>query len=141
MKPIAYQTELSAGFDLSAKLEGGGIILNPGERVLVPTGLKVVDILDREEDAWGTYLPYIMIVSRSGLTYSSGLIVLNAPGIVDLDYPGEIGVILFNAGASPILIEDGDHIAQAIIGHTRRPDTIGVKLVAREGGFGSTGVK
>ena len=121
-------TKKSAGYDLTA-IEG--FVIDPGQRVLVKTGLTVV-LEDNE---------YLAIVPRSGLAYKNGITVLNTPGTIDADYyPGEIGVILYNTSNVPFVVEKGDRIAQAILCEYK---TMGVDLVKdkdRDGGFGSTGV-
>lgn len=122
-------TSKSAGYDLTAN---EGFVIDPGKRVLVKTGVTVT-LEDNE---------YLAIVPRSGLTYKNGITVLNTPGTIDADYyPGEIGVILYNTGDAPFVVEKGDRIAQAILCEYK---TMGVDLVKdreRNGGFGSTGVK
>ena len=122
-------TRKSAGYDLTAN---EGFVIDPGKRVLVKTGVTV-HLEDNE---------YLAIVPRSGLAYKNGITVLNTPGTIDADYyPGEIGVILYNTGDTPFVVEKGDRIAQAILCEYK---TMGVDLVKdkeRNGGFGSTGVK
>ncbi len=99
-----YATELSAGMDLSAAI-AEDIILNPGKRCLVPTGISIE--LPKGCEA--------QIRSRSGLSIKNGVIVLNAPGTIDADYRGEIIVIMINLGEEPFTITRGMRIAQMIV--------------------------
>lgn len=100
----AYTTAQSAGLDLRANIEST-VILNPGQRILIPTGLHIQ--LPEGYEA--------RIQPRSGLALKKGITCLNTPGCVDADYRGDIGVILINHGTEPFKIEDGDRIAQMII--------------------------
>lgn len=100
----AYVTAQSAGLDLRANIEST-VILNPGQRILIPTGLHIQ--LPEGYEA--------RIQPRSGLALKKGITCLNTPGCVDADYRGDIGVILINHGTEPFKIEDGDRIAQMII--------------------------
>lgn len=127
-----YSTGFSAGMDLRANLDEA-IVLNPGNRVLVPTGLFVE--LPRNYEA--------QIRPRSGLAMKNGITVLNTPGTIDSDYRGEIGIILINLSEAPFIINDGERICQMII---ERHETIEWeetdKLKDTErgsGGFGHTG--
>ncbi len=99
-----YATELSAGMDLSAAI-AEDIILNPGKRCLVPTGISIE--LPKGYEA--------QIRSRSGLSIKNGVIVLNAPGTIDADYRGEIIAIMINMGEEPFTITRGMRIAQMIV--------------------------
>lgn len=112
------------------------ITMYPGERRLFPTGLSAA--IERGYEG--------QIRSRSGLTFKHGIIVLNAPGTIDADYRGEIGVILFNAGDEKYHINSGDRIAQMVISKIEQPvicivgDSEELDQTTRgEGGFGSTG--
>src|SRR5690606_35672005 len=96
-----YQTELSAGMDLYANIEEA-FTLKPLERKLVPTGL----FLELPAGLEAQVRP------RSGLAVKNGITVLNAPGTIDADYRGEIGVILINLSSENFIINDGDRIAQ-----------------------------
>jgi len=130
----AYQTSLAAGLDLLAALpEDAPITLGPGKYALVPTGLTIALPMGFEAQ----------IRPRSGLAAKHGVTVLNAPGTVDADYRGEIGVILINHGEVPFVIRRGERIAQMIIAAVVRAQlTPVVTLSATErgsGGFGSTG--
>jgi dUTP pyrophosphatase len=99
-----YATELSAGMDLSAAISEE-IILNPGKRCLVPTGISIE--LPKGYEA--------QIRSRSGLSIKNGIVVLNSPGTIDADYRGEIIAIIINLGDEPFTITRGMRIAQMII--------------------------
>lgn len=130
------QTELAAGCDLLAALGSDEIVvLPPGGRVLVPTGL-VFEIPAGHE---GQVRP------RSGLAVKHGVTVLNAPGTIDADYRGEVKVILINHGDAPFAIRRGDRIAQLIVAPVARirlVATVTLGETARGGGgFGSTGMR
>jgi dUTP pyrophosphatase len=133
----SYQTDGAAGLDVSANLTLGdratGIILRPGERRLVPTGLRV-QIPEGYE---------IQMRPRSGLALKQGLTLVNTPGTIDSDYRGEIGVILINHDAQTVTITHGMRVAQMVLAPVTRlvwQDADGVGASARgEGGFGSTG--
>ena len=130
----AYETADSAGMDLRAEL-AEPVRLPPGERALIPTGLH----LEIPRGYEGQVRP------RSGLALKQGLTVLNAPGTVDSDYRGDVGVILVNLSAQTQVIEPGDRVAQLLIAPVVQATLIEVtELDASErgaGGFGSTGVK
>ncbi len=132
-----YQTEGAAGADLRANLpEGqraGGLALAPRARALVPTGLSIA-LPDGFE---------AQIRPRSGLALKHGLMLANAPGTIDADYRGPLGVILINAGDLPYTISHGSRIAQIVVAPVARAlFTLAASLdeTARgAGGFGSTG--
>ena len=128
----AYQTGSSAGMDLHAFLETP-MVLNPGERKLVPTGL-FIELPDGFE---------AQIRPRSGLALKHGITVLNSPGTIDADYRGEIKVLLINHGSEPFEIHNADRIAQMIVAsHETVKWEVGTDLseTARgEGGYGSSG--
>ena len=109
-------------------------MLKPGERILVPTGLKM-EIPDGFE---------AQIRPRSGLAIKNGITLLNTPGTIDSDYRGEIKVILINLGNEDFIIKDKDRIAQMIISPVIQANFIKVNDVQEtkrgEGGFGSTGM-
>jgi dUTP pyrophosphatase len=129
----AYATELSAGMDLAAAIVEP-IVLEPGARALVPTGLAVALPAGFEAQ----------VRPRSGLAARDGITVLNAPGTVDADYRGEIKVPLINHGQTPFRIERGMRIAQMVVAPVTRVhwSEVGeLPASARgDGGFGSTGV-
>ncbi len=127
-----YATEQSAGMDLTAALEEA-IEIDKGERMLIPTGLAIA--LPEGYEA--------QIRPRSGLALKHGVTVLNAPGTIDADYRGEIGVILANLGNEPFTVERGMRIAQMVIAqHAQVSWEVVESLEETErgaGGFGSTG--
>jgi dUTP pyrophosphatase len=127
----SYAREGDAGLDLRAAHDA---TLEPGHRGLVGTGLAVAI----PTGFAGLVLP------RSGLALSQGVTVLNAPGLVDAGYRGELKVLLVNHGDQPIVVRRGDRIAQLVIQAVERAELIEVgELPASErgpGGFGSTGV-
>jgi len=130
----AYETTGSAGMDLRAALaEDGPLTLMPGARALVPTGLKIA-----LEQGWEA-----QVRPRSGLALKHGITCLNAPGTIDSDYRGEVGVILINHGTEPFVIRRGERIAQLVIAaHTQAliAEVESLDETARgTGGFGSTG--
>jgi dUTP pyrophosphatase len=130
----AYKSEDAAGVDLLAALPAGGeVVLAPGARALIPTGLAIE--LPKGFEA--------QIRPRSGLALHEGVTVLNSPGTVDADYRGEIGVILVNFGAKPFVVRRGARIAQLVVCSVERVALIaGERLTASvrgSNGFGSTG--
>ncbi|MDA0731763.1 MAG: dUTP diphosphatase [Bacteroidetes bacterium] len=129
-----YSTNESAGLDLRAELQSP-IVLEPGQRSLIPTGLKIALPTGYEAQ----------VRPRSGLAYKHGITVLNSPGTIDADYRGDVGVILINHGSEPFTIENGERIAQLIIAKFVQIDwdeVLDLSTTSRgEGGFGSTGVK
>jgi len=128
-----YKTDMSSGMDLKANIENE-IILNPGERELIPTGLFIS--LPKGYEA--------QIRPRSGLAINYGITVLNAPGTIDADYRGEIKVILINLSQKPFTINDGDRIAQMVINKVEQISWDEVKELDKtqrgSGGFGHTGI-
>lgn len=130
----AYATEQSAGMDLRANIDEP-IVLKPMERRLVPTGLHIALPVGYEAQ----------VRPRSGLALKKGITVLNAPGTVDADYRGEVGVILINLSDEPFTIEDGERIAQMVVARHEHAEFIPVDVLDEtergEGGYGHTGVK
>ncbi|QQS52661.1 MAG: dUTP diphosphatase [Bacteroidota bacterium] len=130
----AYETLHAAGMDLRANIEQS-IVLRSLERVLVPTGL----FMELPEGFEAQVRP------RSGLALKKGIGVLNSPGTIDADYRGEIGVILVNLSKDDFTIQDGDRIAQMVIGKHEKVEWMQVEVLndsARgAGGFGHTGKK
>ena len=128
----AYETSESAGMDVRAAISEP-LILHPGERALIPTGLKIA--LPPGTEA--------QIRPRSGLAYRNGITMLNAPGTIDSDYRGEVKVLAVNHGADPFTVERGDRIAQMVIAPVIRAELMLVESLEEtergEGGFGSTG--
>ena len=127
-----YMSETAAGLDLCACLEAP-LVLAPGERALVPTGIAVEIPAGHE----GQVRP------RSGLAIRHGVTLLNTPGTVDADYRGEVGVILVNLGQQPHRVQPGDRIAQLIVAPVERVEVVEVEALAGTtrgaGGFGHTG--
>jgi|TARA_B110000971_G_C19913498_1_gene455674 dUTP pyrophosphatase len=128
-----YETKGAAGMDLRANIDKE-ITLKPLERAVVKTGLFIA-------------LPHgfeAQVRPRSGLAAKKGITVLNAPGTVDADYRGEIGVILVNLSNDDFIINDGERIAQLIIVKHERATWEEVNVLDETlrgaGGFGSTGV-
>jgi len=129
----SYMSELAAGADLFAAVETE-LTLVPGERALVPTGLSIALPAGFEAQ----------IRPRSGLALRDGVTCLNAPGTIDADYRGPIGVILANLGSVPVTIRRGDRIAQLVVAPVSRAQFDLVNELPESsrggGGFGSTGV-
>ena len=129
-----YKTTGSSGMDIRAKIKEP-ILLNPGERATIPTGLYL-EIPNNLE---------AQIRPRSGLALKHGITVLNTPGTIDSDYRGEILVILINLSSTTFKIEDGDRIAQLVVATVEKITWKNVKLLTETnrglGGFGSTGKK
>jgi len=129
-----YETIASAGMDLRANILEN-IVLKPMERTIVPTGLFLELPIGIEAQ----------VRPRSGLAAKKGITVLNAPGTVDADYRGEVGVILINLSSEAFVIENGERIAQLVIAKHERAEWEAVETLTEtkrgSGGFGSTGVK
>lgn len=128
----AYATEQSAGMDLKANITEP-VVLGPLERAVIPTGLFIA--LPEGTEA--------QVRPRSGLAAKHGISVLNAPGTIDADYRGEVGVILVNLSNLPFTVNPGERVAQMVIARYEKIDWEEVEVLdetARgEGGFGSTG--
>jgi dUTP pyrophosphatase len=132
---LAYETKGAAGMDLRAAVDDGApMVLAPGKRALVPTGL----IFEIPEGFEGQIRP------RSGLAFKNGITCLNTPGTIDSDYRGEVKVLLINLGEEPFEITRGMRIAQMVIApvtQARVAEITEASTTARgAGGFGSTGV-
>lgn len=129
-----YVTSQSAGMDLRANLEEP-VVLHPMERRLIPTGLHIA--LPEGYEA--------QVRPRSGLALKHGLTVLNAPGTIDADYRGEIGVVLINLSQEDFTINDGERIAQLVVARYEQVEFSLVETLDEtergEGGYGHTGVK
>ena len=130
----SYETIASAGMDLRANITES-ITLKPLGRAIVKTGLFIELPIGYEAQ----------VRPRSGLAANNGITVLNAPGTVDADYRGEIGVVLVNLSNEDFVIQNGERIAQLIIAKHERAEWTQVEGLTEtsrgEGGFGSTGVK
>ncbi|MCH7525559.1 MAG: dUTP diphosphatase [Bacteroidetes bacterium] len=130
----SYETIASAGMDLRANIKTS-MALKPLERAVIKTGLFIELPIGYEAQ----------VRPRSGLAAKKGITVLNAPGTIDADYRGEIGVILVNLSSEDFIIEKGERVAQLVIAKHERAEWIEVKTLTQtsrgEGGFGSTGLK
>ena len=133
----SYETAGAAGADVRANFPQDardGIVLKPGERALVPTGLRV-EIPEGFE---------MQVRPRSGLALKHGITLPNSPGTIDSDYRGPLGVIVLNAGANPFHVEHGARIAQLVVAPVVQANfkiSNGLGTTQRgTGGFGSTGV-
>ncbi len=132
---FAYEGD--SGFDLRADIEEP-LVLNPGERALIPTGLYFELVKGLE----------LQVRPRSGLSIKNGITVLNSPGTVDSHYRGEVKIPLINLGQEPFKIVKGDRIAQAVIApvygegkiNLLKTDTIN-ETSRGSGGFNSSGIK
>jgi dUTP pyrophosphatase len=130
----SYATAGAAGLDIRADLKEA-ITLQPLERRLIPTGLYL-EIPEGYE---------VQIRPRSGLAYKNGITVLNAPGTIDADYRGEVGVLLINLSNDPFVVEPGERVAQMVVAPyvqaTWEETTVLSETDRGAGGFGSTGKK
>lgn len=126
----AYATPASAGVDLYAVEKR---VLRPGERVLVPTGIRIALPVGYEAQ----------VRPRSGLALKHGITLPNSPGTIDADYRGEVQVIMQNLGDAPFTIEPGDRIAQMVVAPVSQVDWLEADALDETergaGGFGSTG--
>jgi dUTP pyrophosphatase len=137
LNPLAqlphYESEGAAGADIRACIENP-ITINPIQRVLIPTGLKI-EIPQGYE---------CQVRPRSGLAAKFGITVLNTPGTIDSDYRGEIKIILINLGGEPFTINNGDRIAQLVFApvvQVAMEESVELSETNRgSGGFGSTGL-
>jgi len=130
----AYETAQAAGADIRANLVEGPLTLAPGQRALIPTGLCFAIEPGFE----------VQVRPRSGLALKQGLALVNAPGTIDADYRGEVGVIAINHGQEAVVINHGDRIAQILVAPVvqaqfQEVDTLD-ETSRGAGGFGSTGV-
>ncbi len=129
-----YATPQSAGMDLRANLDEP-ITLQPQQRRLIPTGLYIA--LPSGYEA--------QVRPRSGLALKHGITVLNAPGTIDADYRGEVGVLLVNLSQEPFVVNDGERIAQMVIARHEQGEFVEVDALDETergaGGYGHTGVK
>lgn len=130
----SYATEHAAGMDLCAAI-ANDMVVEPGKRVLVPTGLSIA--LPEGYEA--------QVRPRSGLALKNGITVLNSPGTIDADYRGEVQVILANLGTENFTITRGMRIAQMVVAAYARVEWQQVSELSETargtGGFGSTGLK
>ena len=146
MQDCRYQTKLSAGLDLCSTQE---VTLPPLGRAVVDTGVYLKDVMPEHMlvqvtkfNALGLFtdVPFAMVCSRSGLAAKEGVIVLNAPGIVDADYEDTIKVILFNTNSAiyNVRLPAGTRVAQLVFAYAYRKAAL-IKDEDRQGGLGSTG--
>ncbi|MCY1080772.1 dUTP diphosphatase [Archangium lansingense] len=134
-EPLAlprYETELAAGMDLRADIDGE-LTLGPLERVAVPTGLALALPAGYEAQ----------LRPRSGLALKHGITLLNSPGTVDADYRGEVKVLLVNLSSQPFTLRRGERIAQLVVAPVSQVSLVELTVLddteRGEGGFGSTG--
>lgn len=127
-----YQSAHAAGLDLTADLEEP-VILQPGRRGLIPTGIAIELPVGYEAQ----------IRPRSGLAIQKGIALVNSPGTIDADYRGEIKIILINLGEEPVELKRGDRIAQMVVApvaHVMIEEVGELGTTERSiNGFGSTG--
>ena len=132
----SYQTRGAAGADVRANFgtDGGAQVLAPGARALIPTGLRMAIPQDVE----------VQIRARSGLALKHGIALVNAPGTIDCDYRGPVGVIMVNLGDAPFEVTHGMRIAQMVVAPVVQAQFALVdsldETTRGAGGFGSTGV-
>lgn len=133
----AYESARAAGLDLRANLESP-VILMPGQRQLIPTGL----FLELPDDCEAQVRP------RSGLAMKHGITVLNTPGTIDADYRGEVKVLLINLSDEPFEIQNGERIAQMVVSRFQQiswEEVDDVEMLSKTergaGGFGHSGKK
>lgn len=129
----SYASKQAAGADVKAHIPAP-VVINPHERVLIPTGIRVE-------------IPHgfeIQVRPRSGLAFNHGITVLNAPGTIDADYRGEICVLLINHSSTPFMIEPGMRIAQLVLAPVFQAEYLAVETLTAtargQGGFGHTGI-
>lgn len=129
-----YETLSSAGMDLRASVSAP-VTLEPMDRAIIKTGLFIELPVGYEAQ----------VRPRSGLAAKKGVTVLNAPGTIDADYRGEVGVILINLSSESFTVENGERIAQMVIAKHERAEWHEVEVLSEtsrgSGGFGSTGIK
>lgn len=129
----SYESAGAAGMDVRAYVEGGSFTLKPMERRLVPSGFALEVPLGYE----------VQIRPRSGLAIKHGVTMVNAPGTIDSDYRGEIGIILINMGENDFAVQHGDRIAQMVLAPVSRCSWIETEELSEtdrgQRGFGSTG--
>lgn len=129
-----YESEQAAGMDIRCHLSAP-VTLQPLERKLIPTGLRIELPAGYEAQ----------IRPRSGMALKRGLTILNTPGTIDADYRGEVGIIMINLSNEPQTIEPGERVCQMVIAKHEQPDIVEVTVLSEtergEGGFGHSGVK
>ncbi len=129
-----YQTSQSAGMDLRANIDAP-VLIKPLDRKLIPTGLHIA--LPEGYEA--------QIRPRSGLAIKNGITIMNAPGTIDPDYTGDVGVILVNISNEDFVVQPGDRIAQMVINKFEQAEFEVIEKLDEtergEGGYGHTGIK
>ena len=128
-----HQTESSAGADIHAYLPDGGVIISPGEKEIIPTGIYIEIPVGYE----------VQVRPRSGLAFKHGVTVLNSPGTIDADYRGEVKVLLINHGKEAFVVKSGERIAQMVFSKNQRFEWESVNRLSDtergSGGYGSSG--
>lgn len=130
----SYETPGAAGADVRANIpDRGAVVLDPGARALIPTGLRMEIPAGYE----------VQVRPRSGLALKHGIMLVNSPGTIDSDYRGPLGVIMMNAGNAPYTVAHGERIAQLVVAPVVQAEFEMAETLGRsergEGGFGSTG--
>jgi len=129
----SYESDGAAGADIRADLSGGSLTIKPTDRKLVPTGLAMEIPAGFE----------VQLRPRSGLALKHGVTMVNAPGTIDSDYRGEIGVILINMGNTDYFLQHGERIAQMVLAPVTRGNWVVTPKLSKtergRSGFGSTG--
>jgi len=134
LEPPRYQSSAASGMDLVAAVdESNPVVLQPGERQLIPTGLSIELPPGMEAQ----------VRPRSGLALKNGITVLNSPGTIDADYRGEVSVVLINLGQEDFTVFRGSRIAQLVVAPVVQLEVLVVEALSTTtrgaGGYGSTG--
>lgn len=128
-----HQTESSAGADIHAYLPDGDVIIAPGEKEIIPTGIYIEIPVGYE----------VQVRPRSGLAFKHGVTVLNSPGTIDADYRGEVKVLLINHGKEGFIVKSGERIAQMVYSKYQQVEWESVNRLSDtergSGGYGSSG--
>ena len=128
-----HQTESSAGADIHSYLPDGDVIIEPGEKEIIPTGIYIEIPVGYE----------VQVRPRSGLAFKHGVTVLNSPGTIDADYRGEVKVLLINHGKDAFVVKSGERIAQMVFSKYQRVEWESVNRLSDtergSGGYGSSG--
>ena len=128
-----HQTESSAGADIHAYLPDGDVIIEPGEKEIIPTGIYIEIPVGYE----------VQVRPRSGLAFKHGVTVLNSPGTIDADYRGEVKILLINHGKDAFVVKSGERIAQMVFSKYQRVEWESVNRLSDtergSGGYGSSG--
>jgi dUTP pyrophosphatase len=128
-----HQTESSAGADIYAYLPNGEVIIAPGEKEIIPTGIFIEIPIGYE----------VQVRPRSGLAFKHGVTILNSPGTIDADYRGEVKVLLINHGNEAFVVKSGERIAQMVFSRYQQVEWESVNQLSvtkrGSGGYGSSG--